>query len=809
MFEYVRKKLSNYKLWHRLIVLSMLPLLGLTYYSIELAISAMDLADEKKINVNLSVDALDNADNLLKERRSFLSQVEQSINSRQKFIEGVDKNLQDKKQFLEVVDRMISDAKNNNKELQFLQSSLQTYNIFTDFLRALQLERDLSLVYLGSDGRFFKTELTTASLQTDKYLAAIESLDLSSLSHINDKLSSKTKRLIKLSKRLKAKRTKTLALKNLPLPSMDYYLHISEATLFVVEGLAAHVKDDKLQNILASYTNMLRIIDLVSQERAYISYTLGQGDFNPSIFQRFIALLARMDVYKKLFETWSSSELKTLFVSYMNDAIGKKTLVQRSSIVTYDAEMGFDAQPNVYFNLWSQWLNNMDVIKLQAFNSLENWTDALIEQNILLISKNQLKKKETIDSQKELLNKKESNKQEIKNILAKKQLTLESIHSTEQKIELVSQQKAETEAALEQAKFKQQAVIMTSIIGILIIAFFTYLVFTSIYMPLNELLKGFNRLTQDDADLTHRIPDHGKDELAEVAHGYNFFASRVGKMVGQVQTVVLSLSEAIEQLNSINSENISSTQKQQENTLSITSAIKDVNQHVNLVASSASGATTSAEAANQQADQGKTIVANTVDSIKKLVIDIEQASLAINQLSKDSESISLVLDVIGGIAEQTNLLALNAAIEAARAGEQGRGFAVVADEVRSLAARTQESTLEIRTMIEKLQKASREAVSTMNKGSEQVDNSVTQALKADEALAEINQSVLSIRNKNSDIDLASQEQLSGVKQINGDIEEIKILSSEAQDRTMELQQVNSTLSSQVTELKYLVGQFHT
>jgi len=805
----IRKQLSNYKLWHRLVVLSMIPLLGLSYYSIELVLSTMDLADEKQINVDLSSEALREADNLLKEKRDFLVQVEQTIKGKEKFIEEIEKNLQNKKQFLEVVDTMIGDVRSTNVELMSLQFSLKTYTMLADFLQAIQLERDLWMGYIGTKGRFLTEEFKQSIAATDKQIPNINTLDISLLEKVSNKLPLEAKKIQKYLKRLPKKRQKMLVFKALPIPTMDYYLKITDATLNIIEGLSSRVTDNKLQSVLASYTNMLRIIDLISQERAYVTYTLGQQDFNPTVFQRFIALLARMDVYKKLFETWSSPELKAAFLSKMEAEVSKTALSQRSSIVNFDPDMGFDARPVPFFQLWSNWLKDMHFIKQQVFNSLENWTDALVEKNDEIIKENYAKKNETIEAQKELAQKRATNAQEIKDILSKKQHSEQSIASTEEKVKQVTEKKSETEKALELAKVKQQVVTYASILGISITALFTYLVFTSIIGPLNELLKGFNRLTQEDADLTHRIPVTGKDELASVAEGFNFFATRVGTMIGQIQTVVLSLGEAIEQLNIVNTENTSSTQRQQQNTNQVTSAIAGVNQQVSLVADSATEATESANAANKQADQGKNVVANTVDSIKKLALEIEQASTVINELSKDSEDISLILDVIGGIAEQTNLLALNAAIEAARAGEQGRGFAVVADEVRSLAARTQESTSEIRVMIEKLQKGSREAVATMDKGTEQVNTSVDQAMKADQALAEINLSVQSIRDKNNDIDLASQQQLDNVKQINQDVEEIKGLTDDAQNRTKQLQSVNSTLSNLAIELKQLVGQFHT
>jgi len=808
MISLIRNKLSNFKLWHRLLVLSMIPLLGLIFYAVELVLLAQDLANEKQVNVEMSSQAIKEADDLLIERRAFLLQVEQSIKGKKKFIEEIETNLNNKKQYLNVVDGMINDVQVSNEELLSLQSLFRNYALLNEFLYAIQVERDLSLAFIGSEGRSFLDELKQSFIATDKFIANLDAIDLPLLEKINIHLPKKIKKIKKLAKRLNGKRKRVQSLRVVPLPLMDYYLLISENILSVIEGLSTKVSNNKLQNILASYGNMLRMIDLTSQERAYVTYSLGQPDFPPAVYQRLIQVLARMEVYQKSFETWSSVELKKLFIAMVKNKIGQQVNAQRDSILNYDAEMGFDIQPVTYLKLWTVWLKEMSTIQKQVFGSLENWTEALMDENTSLVTEYNNKKQTTIETQKALAVKKEANEMEIKSILGKKQLSVDSITATENKIIRVNQNKLATEKALIEANLMQKMVIIFSTLGIGITAIFTYLVFTSICKPLSNLLNGFNRLTQKDADLTYRIPVVGKDELAEVAEGYNVFAYRVGEMIGQIQSVVISLSEAIEELNGVNNANTEGAQKQQQNTIRITGAVDEVNLNVNRVASSASDANLSADKANAKADQGKTIVVNTANSIKQLAEEIERASSVINTLSKNSEDISSILDVIGGIAEQTNLLALNAAIEAARAGEQGRGFAVVADEVRTLAARTQESTNEIRLMIEKLQKGSREAVATMSNGTEQVSNSVVQVMKADEALTEINSSVQSINDKNNDIDQASQKQLNSVSQINHDVEEIKRLTEDNQNRTTQLQSVNSALSNQAVELKKLVGQFH-
>ena len=190
-----------------------------------------------------------------------------------------------------------------------------------------------------------------------------------------------------------------------------------------------------------------------------------------------------------------------------------------------------------------------------------------------------------------------------------------------------------------------------------------------------------------------------------------------------------------------------------------------------------------------------------------MAADVEKASDVIHKLEKDSDQIGTVLEVIKGIAEQTNLLALNAAIEAARAGEQGRGFAVVADEVRSLASRTQESTEEIQQMIERLQKGSREAVSVMETGRTQVLSSVEQASKAGEALENITAAVDQIATMNHQIvDSVSQQGLV-TEEINQNINNISQVADESANGTDQLSIASADLANLSNELQVLVNSF--
>ena len=211
--------------------------------------------------------------------------------------------------------------------------------------------------------------------------------------------------------------------------------------------------------------------------------------------------------------------------------------------------------------------------------------------------------------------------------------------------------------------------------------------------------------------------------------------------------------------------------------------------------------------ATELASSGRKIVDETATTIRKLANEVEEASMVIKQLATDSNDIGSVLDVIRGIAEQTNLLALNAAIEAARAGEQGRGFAVVADEVRTLASRTQQSTQEIQQMIERVQSSASNAVLAMDSGCTQAQLTVEKAATADEALQSIGQIIESINSMNSQIATAAVEQTAVAEEINRNVESINSSSEKTADGANQVAEASEQLSELSSRLRDLVSQF--
>lgn len=318
---------------------------------------------------------------------------------------------------------------------------------------------------------------------------------------------------------------------------------------------------------------------------------------------------------------------------------------------------------------------------------------------------------------------------------------------------------------------------------------------------LNALLERLKSIAEGDGDLTQRLEISGKDEFGQIAHEFNVFVANLQESIAQV---VLVSTELAEKSNYIDQESNSTSQtadRQRQETTMAATAINEMSATVMEVARNTASAADSAKNADQCAVDGQKIVSTMAQGVEALAQEIETSSNAINLLKEDSLSVGTVLDVIRGIAEQTNLLALNAAIEAARAGEQGRGFAVVADEVRTLAQRTQESTQEIREVIERLQNGAETAVERMTGSSQKVGENVNAANTAGAALTNITEAVKQIVDLNVQIASAAEEQTSVTEEINRNMVNI----SEQTDITAESAQ---SLASAAQELRNLSSNLH-
>lgn len=283
-------------------------------------------------------------------------------------------------------------------------------------------------------------------------------------------------------------------------------------------------------------------------------------------------------------------------------------------------------------------------------------------------------------------------------------------------------------------------------------------VVSGITSSLGHIIHSLKDLAKEDGDLTVRIQTKSKDELGDLAYWFNSFMEKLQGVVKEIVNTTLPLSSLAKDLHQLTDDTNKTIAVQRQAAEQAKYAVDEMSHSVIAEASSANEASSAASESNTAADRGQQTVGVTVNNIRQLASNVQDASEVILKLETDANQVGAVLDVIKGIAEQTNLLALNAAIEAARAGEQGRGFAVVADEVRTLASRTQKSTEEIQKTIEQLQSAARSAVQKMQQSTVQAEQSVTSANQAGESLQVITSSIRRIREMNQNIASATEDQ---------------------------------------------------
>ena len=334
-----------------------------------------------------------------------------------------------------------------------------------------------------------------------------------------------------------------------------------------------------------------------------------------------------------------------------------------------------------------------------------------------------------------------------------------------------------------------------------------WLIGRGIASPIRSTAEILVSIAEGDGDLTRRLPVEGRNELADLARAFNTFVDKVQDLVRQVAGATAQLSAAAEELSVTSGEASRQVKQQQGETDQGATANNEMTATVEAVARQAAEAARVVRETEREADKGDHLARETVTVIESLAREIEEAGQVVSRLSSHSLEIGAVLDVIRGVAEQTNLLALNAAIEAARAGEQGRGFAVVADEVRTLASRTQASIEDIRNKIERVQAGSASVVQVIGRSEERALESVEQARRAGESFKTIGRSIASVADMNVQIASAAEEQSAVAEEINRNIHNITRTVDETAAGSEHLAQASDGLARLAIEIQDRIGHF--
>ena len=376
-----------------------------------------------------------------------------------------------------------------------------------------------------------------------------------------------------------------------------------------------------------------------------------------------------------------------------------------------------------------------------------------------------------------------------------------------QKIVKVSDALLEMQASLRDrdTTFANQMMIGATLLALLVGVLSAWLITRQITRPLQETLEAVERIA--GGDLSHSLQVNRRDELGVLQQGIQRMGSTLRDLIGGIRDGVTQIASAAEQLSAVTEQTSAGVNSQKVETDQVATAMQEMSATVQEVARSAAEASQAAVDADREAGQGDRVVGETIAQIERLAVEVSRSSDAMGELQSESNKIGGVMDVIKTVAEQTNLLALNAAIEAARAGEAGRGFAVVADEVRGLAQRTQKSTEEIEVLIAGLQRGTQQVASIMQGSRELTDSSVALTRRAGAALGAITSKVSNIQAMNQQIAAAAEQQGAVAEEISRSVVNVRDISEQTAEASEETAASSVELARLGNQLQTMVSHF--